>query len=90
MSCCGEKCGCGSGCNCGTGCGGCGMYPDIEKTTTTTTIAGVAPPVNITQRGLRRALELKEAMVAAVTHASVTHVTVKITKMGSNSKPQPK
>ncbi|CAL5330163.1 unnamed protein product [Camellia sinensis] len=65
----------------------CGMYPDIEKTTATTTIAGVAPPVTM---GLRRALELKEAMVAAVTHASVTHVTVKMTKMGSNSKPQPK
>ncbi|GMP40114.1 hypothetical protein CsSME_00010683 [Camellia sinensis var. sinensis] len=47
MSCCGEKC----GCNCGTGCGGCGMYPDIEKTTATTTIAGVAPPVTIYSEG---------------------------------------
>nr|AEC10986.1 metallothionein-like protein [Camellia sinensis]AEC11005.1 metallothionein-like protein type 2a [Camellia sinensis] len=51
MSCCGDKCGCGSGCSCGTGCGGCGMYPDIEKTTTTTTIAGVAPPVNMNSEG---------------------------------------
>ncbi|KAL7201718.1 hypothetical protein ACSBR1_033420 [Camellia fascicularis] len=25
----------------------CGMYPDIENTTTTTIIAGVAPPVNM-------------------------------------------
>ncbi|GMP49380.1 hypothetical protein CsSME_00016381 [Camellia sinensis var. sinensis] len=48
MSCCGGNCGCGSGCKCGSGCGGCGMYPDIEKsTTTTTTIAGVAPPVKV-------------------------------------------
>ncbi|CAL5334203.1 unnamed protein product [Camellia sinensis] len=60
---------------------GCGMYPDIEKsTTTTTTIAGVAPPVKMTQRGLRRALELKEVMLATVDQtASVTHATVKMT-----------
>ncbi|KAK2986099.1 hypothetical protein RJ640_003754 [Escallonia rubra] len=43
MSCCGGNCGCGSGCKCGSGCGGCGMYPDIEKTTTATIIGGVAP-----------------------------------------------
>ncbi|GLT67058.1 hypothetical protein SLA2020_393920 [Shorea laevis] len=36
-------CSCGSGCKCGSGCS-CGMYPDIsEKTTTATTVAGVAP-----------------------------------------------
>ncbi|KAI7981187.1 Pentatricopeptide repeat-containing protein [Camellia lanceoleosa] len=52
MSCCGGNCGCGSGCKCGSGCGGCGMYPDIEKsTTTTTTIAGVAPPVKMHSEG---------------------------------------
>ncbi|KAA8549266.1 hypothetical protein F0562_000950 [Nyssa sinensis] len=44
MSCCGGNCGCGSSCKCGSGCGGCGMYPDIEQTTTTSTIiTGVAP-----------------------------------------------
>ncbi|KAK9279186.1 hypothetical protein L1049_012864 [Liquidambar formosana] len=44
MSCCGGNCGCGSGCKCGSGCGGCGMYPDIETTTSSQTIvAGVAP-----------------------------------------------
>ncbi|XP_034887402.1 metallothionein-like protein type 2 [Populus alba] len=46
MSCCGGKCGCGSGCSCGSGCNGCGMYPDLgfsETSTTQTIIAGVAP-----------------------------------------------
>ncbi|KAA8543881.1 hypothetical protein F0562_021942 [Nyssa sinensis] len=44
MSCCGGNCGCGSGCKCGSGCGGCGMYPDIETSTTTATIiTGIAP-----------------------------------------------
>ncbi|TMW91491.1 hypothetical protein EJD97_014285 [Solanum chilense] len=46
MSCCGGSCGCGSGCKCGSGCGGCGMYPDLESTTTFTIIEGVAPMKN--------------------------------------------
>ncbi|KAH0679833.1 hypothetical protein KY290_021927 [Solanum tuberosum] len=46
MSCCGGSCGCGSGCKCGSGCGGCGMYPDMEKSTTFTIIEGVAPITN--------------------------------------------
>nr|ACF10397.1 type 2 metallothionein [Solanum nigrum] len=46
MSCCGGTCGCGSGCKCGSGCGGCGMYPDLESTTTFTIIEGVAPMMN--------------------------------------------
>ncbi|XP_070033626.1 metallothionein-like protein type 2 isoform X1 [Nicotiana tomentosiformis] len=46
MSCCGGSCGCGSGCKCGSGCGGCGMYPDLENTTTFTIIEGVAPMKN--------------------------------------------
>ncbi|XP_015159925.1 metallothionein-like protein type 2 A isoform X2 [Solanum tuberosum] len=43
MSCCGGSCGCGSGCKCGSGCGGCGMYPDMEKSATFTIVQGVAP-----------------------------------------------
>ncbi|KAK6792148.1 hypothetical protein RDI58_011229 [Solanum bulbocastanum] len=43
MSCCGGSCGCGSGCKCGNGCGGCGMYPDMEKSATFTIVQGVAP-----------------------------------------------
>ncbi|CAK9188280.1 unnamed protein product [Ilex paraguariensis] len=43
MSCCGGNCKCGAGCKCGDGCGGCGMYPDVEKATSATIIAGVAP-----------------------------------------------
>ncbi|XP_024981611.1 metallothionein-like protein type 2 [Cynara cardunculus var. scolymus] len=44
MSCCNGKCGCGSSCSCGSSCNGCGMYPDIEQTTTTAVIVdGVAP-----------------------------------------------
>ncbi|CAN4121129.1 unnamed protein product [Withania somnifera] len=46
MSCCGGSCGCGSGCKCGSGCGGCGMYPNMEKSTTFTIIQGVAPMTN--------------------------------------------
>ncbi|KAH7837931.1 hypothetical protein Vadar_019694 [Vaccinium darrowii] len=46
MSCNGGSCTCGPGCKCGSS-GGCGMYPDIEKTTTATLVAGVAPPVQI-------------------------------------------
>ncbi|XP_009794256.1 metallothionein-like protein type 2 [Nicotiana tabacum] len=46
MSCCGGSCGCGSGCKCGSGCGGCGVYPDLENTTTFTIIEGVAPMKN--------------------------------------------
>ncbi|TJX12525.1 hypothetical protein E9840_12540 [Tissierella creatinini] len=52
MSCCGGNCGCGSGCKCGNGCGGCGMYPDIEQSSTTTAIVdGVAPPVKMSSEG---------------------------------------
>ncbi|XP_076932018.1 metallothionein-like protein type 2 [Bidens hawaiensis] len=44
MSCCNGKCGCGSSCSCGSGCKGCGMYPDIEVSSTATMIVdGVAP-----------------------------------------------
>nr|XP_043636319.1 metallothionein-like protein type 2 [Erigeron canadensis] len=44
MSCCNGKCGCGSSCSCGSSCNGCGMYPDVEKSSTTTVIVdGVAP-----------------------------------------------
>ncbi|MEJ4344604.1 hypothetical protein SJ615_14640, partial [Enterococcus faecium] len=46
MSCCGGKCGCGASCSCGSGCNGCGMYPDLnisETTTTQTIISGVTP-----------------------------------------------
>ncbi|XP_076946495.1 metallothionein-like protein type 2 [Bidens hawaiensis] len=44
MSCCNGKCGCGSSCSCGSSCNGCGMYPDVEKSATTTVIVdGVAP-----------------------------------------------
>ncbi|KAJ8531179.1 hypothetical protein K7X08_026613 [Anisodus acutangulus] len=46
MSCCGGSCGCGSGCKCGSGCGGCGMYPDVEKSITFTIVQGVAPMNN--------------------------------------------
>ncbi|GMN58745.1 hypothetical protein TIFTF001_027829 [Ficus carica] len=45
-SCCGGKCGCGSGCSCGSNCNGCGKYPDLsytESTTSVTLIMGVAP-----------------------------------------------
>ncbi|KAJ8531182.1 hypothetical protein K7X08_026616 [Anisodus acutangulus] len=37
---------CGSDCKCGSSCGGCGMYPDLEKSTTFTIIEGVAPMTN--------------------------------------------
>ncbi|KAF5797162.1 putative Metallothionein, family 15, plant [Helianthus annuus] len=44
MSCCSGKCGCGSSCSCGSGCNGCGMYPDVEVSSTTVMIVdGVAP-----------------------------------------------
>ncbi|TMW82682.1 hypothetical protein EJD97_005389 [Solanum chilense] len=46
MSCCGGSCGCGSGCKCGNGCGGCGMYPDMEKSATFSIVQGVAPVHN--------------------------------------------
>ncbi|KAK4352618.1 hypothetical protein RND71_028136 [Anisodus tanguticus] len=46
MSCCGGSCGCESGCKCGNGCGGCGMYPDVEKSTTFSVVQGVAPMNN--------------------------------------------
>ncbi|KAG2623815.1 hypothetical protein PVAP13_3KG081543 [Panicum virgatum] len=38
MACCSGNCGCGAGCKCGTGCGGCKMSPDVEATSTTTTM----------------------------------------------------
>ncbi|CAL5426705.1 unnamed protein product [Camellia sinensis] len=75
MSGCGGNCDCGSDCKCDK----CGMYPDIENTTTTTIIAGVAPPVTITLRDRRKALEQKEGMVASADQtASVTLVPVKM------------
>ncbi|CAH1432452.1 metallothionein-like protein 1 [Lactuca sativa] len=45
MSCCSGKCGCGSSCSCGSSCNGCGMYPNIETSTTATVmiVDGVAP-----------------------------------------------
>ncbi len=57
MSCCGGNCGCGSGCQCGSGCKGCGMYPDIEiSTTTATLISGVAPPAMMYSEGAEPSL----------------------------------
>ncbi|XP_009763442.1 metallothionein-like protein type 2 [Nicotiana tabacum] len=55
MSCCGGSCGCGSGCKCGSGCGGCGMYPDLEKSTTLTIIQGVAPMKSFEEFGEKAA-----------------------------------
>ncbi|XP_052188771.1 metallothionein-like protein 1 [Diospyros lotus] len=48
-----SSCGCGSSCQCGSSCGGgCGMYPDVEKSTATAiTIGGVAPPVKTYSEG---------------------------------------
>ncbi|CAL5352992.1 unnamed protein product [Camellia sinensis] len=81
-----RNCNCGSDCKCDSS-SKCGMYPDIENTTTTTIIAGVAPPVNITLRDRRRALEQKEGMVASADQtASVTLVPVKMNKNGSQAK----
>ncbi|CAL5424402.1 unnamed protein product [Camellia sinensis] len=88
MSGCGGNCNCGSDCKCDSS-SKCGMYPDIENTTTTTILAGVAPPVNITLRDQRRALEQKEGMVASVDQtASVTLVPVKMNKYGFQAKQQ--
>ncbi|MQJ21741.1 hypothetical protein EI020_24455, partial [Escherichia coli] len=58
MSCCGGNCGCGSSCKCGNGCGGCGMYADVEKPTTVTSlIQGVAPVKNSFEGGAEKATE---------------------------------
>ncbi|KAI7984590.1 hypothetical protein LOK49_LG15G01394 [Camellia lanceoleosa] len=50
MSGCGGNCNCSSDCKCDSS-SKCRMYPDIENTTTTTIITGVAAPVNIYSEG---------------------------------------
>ncbi|XP_062208242.1 metallothionein-like protein 2C [Phragmites australis] len=58
MSCCNGKCGCGSSCQCGSGCNGCGMYPDVEATATTSTMLLIAAA---THKGTSGGLEMAAA-----------------------------
>ncbi|XP_019199342.1 PREDICTED: metallothionein-like protein type 2 isoform X2 [Ipomoea nil] len=57
MSCCNGKCGCGSSCSCGSSCNGCGMYADVEKASSVSSlIQGVAPMKNF-EGGAEKATE---------------------------------